>query len=207
MKGSGAGVREALSWELRQQYYFDPTFGGALVPGRRNVVPSSLLLSGHAFLDGERRFSPVVSLLRFHPSGRYDVEFREDYDPLRHRFVQGGLSGNVHLGEAFFSVNHSFVRSTPVLAAPSNQVGFNVGYGNLLRRGWNAVFAGSYDVREAFMQFTAVQASYNNDCCGISFEYRRFALGPTRNENQLRIAFSLANVGTFGTLKKQERLF
>ncbi|MBI2820554.1 MAG: LPS-assembly protein LptD [Acidobacteria bacterium] len=207
LKGSGAGVREALSWELKQQYYFDPTFGGALVAGRRNVVSSSLLLSGHAFLDGERRFSPVVSLLRFHPSGRYDVEFREDYDPLRRRFVQGGLSGNVHLGETFFSVNHSFVRSSPVLAAPSNQVGFNVGYGNLLRRGWNAVFAGSYDVKEGFLQFTAIQGSYNNDCCGISFEYRRFALGPTRNENQFRVAFSLANVGTFGTLKKQERLF
>jgi len=69
------------------------------------------------------------------------------------------------------------------------------------------VIAGTYDVRAAFMQFAAFQASYNNDCCGISFEYRRFALGPTRNENQFRMAFSLANVGTFGTLKKQERLF
>jgi len=33
------------------------------------------------------------------------------------------------------------------------------------------------------------------------------AFGPVRNENQFRIAFSLANVGTFGTMKKQERLF
>ena len=207
IRGQGDGAREALSWELKQQYYFDPAFGGALAEGRRNVLPSSLLLSGHAFLDGQRRFSPVVSLLRFHPSSRYDVEFREDYDPLRRRFVQGGLTGNVHLGEAFLSVNHSFVRSSPVLAAPSNQMGFNVGYGNLLRRGWNAVFAGSYDIREEFMQFTAVQVSYNNDCCGISFDYRRFALGPTRTENQFRMAFSLSNIGTFGTLKRQERLF
>ena len=207
VKGQGAGVREAFSWELRQQYYFDPTFGGALIRGRRNVVPSSLQLTGDAFLDDERRFSPVVSLLRFHPSPRYDVELREDYDPLRHRFVQGGLTGNLRLGEGFLSVNHTFVRSSPVLAAPSNQLGFNVGYGNLVRRGWNAVFAGSYDVRAGFLQFTAVQTSYNNDCCGITFEYRRFALGPTRNENQFRVAFSLANIGTFGTLKKQERLF
>ncbi|MBI3934946.1 MAG: LPS-assembly protein LptD [Acidobacteria bacterium] len=207
VKGHGAGAREAFSWELKQQYYFDPTFGGALVEGSRNVLPSSLLLSGHAFLDGRRRFSPVISLLRFHPSGRYDVEFREDYDSLRHRIVQSGLTGNLRLGEAFLSVNHSFVRSSPVLAAPSNQVGFNVGYGNSLRRGWNAVFAGSYDAKEGFLQFTALQGSYNNDCCGISFEYRRFALGPTRNENQFRVAFSLSNIGTFGTLKKQERLF
>ena len=45
------------------------------------------------------------------------------------------------------------------------------------------------------------------DCCGISFEYRRFALGPVRNENQFRLAFSLANIGTFGNMKQQERLF
>jgi LPS-assembly protein len=132
---------------------------------------------------------------------------RDDYDTLRHRFGQGGLTGNLHRGEAFLSVNHTFVRSTPLLASPSNQVGFNFGYGSLLRRGWNAVFAGSYDVRADFLQFTAFQTSYNNDCCGVSFEYRRFALGPTRNENQFRVAFSLSNIGTFGTLKKQERLF
>jgi hypothetical protein len=28
-----------------------------------------------------------------------------------------------------------------------------------------------------------------------------------RNENQFRFALSLSNVGTFGTLRKQERLF
>ena len=206
-KGAGLGGNEAFSWELKQDYYFDPTFGGALAPGQRNVFPSSFLLTGDAFLDGPRRFSPVVSLLRFHPSGHYDLELRDDFDPLRHRFVQGGLTGSTHWGQAFLSLNQTFVRSTPLLASPSNQVGFNVGYGNLLRKGWNAVFAGSYDVRSDLLQFTAIQASYNNNCCGISLEFRRFALGPTRNQNQFRVAFSLSNIGTFGTLKKQERLF
>ena len=206
-KALGSGSREVLTWELRQQYYFDPNFEGALREGRRNVLPSSLYLTGHAFLDGPRRFSPVVSLLRFRPSGQYDLELRYDYDPVRHRFVQGGLTGGLRWREAFLSMNHSFVRSSPALAAPSNQLGFSTGYGNSLRQGWNAVFAGAYDVRAGHFQFTAFQGSYNNDCCGVSFEYRRFALGPSRNENQFRVAFSLANIGTFGTLKKQERLF
>jgi LPS-assembly protein len=204
---AGSGAQEVLSWELKQRYYFDRHFGEALVPGQRNVFPSSLTLSPNAFLDGPRRFSPVVSILRFRPSPRYDVEFREDYDADRHRFVHGGLVGSAHWGNAFLNVSHFFVRSSPVLTAPSNQVGFTLGYGNLTRVGWNAVFAGAYDVRAGFLQFTAFQASYNNDCCGISVEFRRFALGPARNENQFRVAFSLANVGTFGTLKKQERLF
>jgi hypothetical protein len=28
-----------------------------------------------------------------------------------------------------------------------------------------------------------------------------------RSENQMRFAFTVANVGTFGTLKRQERLY
>ena len=208
VKQQGAqGLREALSWELRQQYYLDPSFDGALLAGRRNVFPSSLALTSDAFFDRSRRFSPIVSLFRFRPSGHYDVEFREDYDTTRHRVTNGGLIGNARWREMFLSVSHFFVRSSSVLSSPSNQVGFVAGYGNLGRRGFNAAFAGNYDVRAGFLQFSAVQVSYNNDCCGISFEYRRFALGPVRNENQFRVAFSLANIGTFGNMKRQERLF
>ena len=44
------------------------------------------------------------------------------------------------------------------------------------------------------------------DCCGLSVQYRRFSFG-TRNENQFRVAFAIANIGSFGTLKRQERIF
>jgi LPS-assembly protein len=56
------------------------------------------------------------------------------------------------------------------------------------------------------MQFATTQVTYNTDCCGFSVQYRRFSFG-TRNENQFRIAFSVANIGSFGTLKRQERIF
>ena len=206
-RGREPGTKEVLSWELRQQYYFDPDFGGALAPGRRNVFLSPLDLTSNAFLDGPRRFSPLVSVVRFHPSAGYDIEFLQDYDTILRRVTHGGLVGNARRGQAFASVSHFFVRSSPVLSPNFNQIGFSMGYGNLTRVGWNAVFVGAYDIRAAYLQFTALQASYNNDCCGISFEYRRFALGPVRTENQFRMAFSLANIGTFGNLKKQERLF
>ena len=42
--------------------------------------------------------------------------------------------------------------------------------------------------------------------CGISVELHRFSFG-TRNENQFRVAFAVSNIGTFGTLRKQDRLF
>jgi len=38
-------------------------------------------------------------------------------------------------------------------------------------------------------------------------QYRRFGLAGTRNENQFRVAFAVSNIGTFGTLKRQERIF
>jgi LPS-assembly protein len=206
-RGPGQGAKEVLSWELRQQYYLDTDFGGALVPGRRNVFLSSLDLTSNAFLDGPRRFSPLVSVVRFHPSPGYDIEFRQDYDTEQRRLTHGGLVGNGRWGQAFASVSHFFVRSSPVLSPNFNQVGFTVGYGNQARTGFNAAMAGAYDISSGFLQYSAFQMSWNNDCCGISFEYRRFALGPVRNENQFRLAFSLANIGTFGNLKQQERLF
>lgn len=206
-QADGGIPKEIFSWELRQKYYFDPQFGSAVISGQRNVFASTLDLSAAAFIDAPRRFSPIMSLIRLVAAPNYELEFREDYDTMQHRFTHGALVGNLRRGNAFASVSHFFVRSSPVLSAPSNQIGFSVGYGSTNRVGWNGVFAGAYNVRDAFLQFSAIQVSYNNDCCGISFEYRRFALGPVRNENQFRMAFSLANVGTFGNLKKQERLF
>jgi LPS-assembly protein len=201
------GIDELLSFEIKQQYYFKSDFGGALITGSRNVFLSSLTLTGSAFLDQPRRFSPLLSYLRLKPAAHLELEVREDYDPELQRFSHGGIVGSLHSGPDFLSISHSFVRSSPALAAPANQIGFSLGHGNLTRVGWNAVVGGAYDVRSAYLQYMAFQGSYNNNCCGISVEFRRFALGPARNENQFRVAFSLANIGTFGTLKKQERMF
>jgi LPS-assembly protein len=56
------------------------------------------------------------------------------------------------------------------------------------------------------MQFATTEISYNSDCCGLSFQYRRFSFG-TRNENQYLVSFAIANIGSFGTLRRQERMF
>ncbi len=64
-----------------------------------------------------------------------------------------------------------------------------------------------FDADVGFLQYSAVQTSYNWDCCGVSMEYRRFALGAVRNENQYRFSFNLSNVGSFGNMKRQERLY
>ena len=56
------------------------------------------------------------------------------------------------------------------------------------------------------MAFSTTQVTYNTDCCGLSLQYRRINIG-TRDESQIRVAFAISNIGTFGTLKRQERIF
>ncbi len=212
----GAEVHEVLSWQLWQRRFFDPDFGGAVVEGRRNVVLSAAQLSPFAFLDGPRNYSPVVSVLRLNPTPRFGMEWRGDYDPLRSKLVNSGLTADARFDRYFVSLGHNSVRSVPLLRQPdgsfrglapsANQIRGIIGFGDENRRGISAAFSAIYDYRLGIMQFATTQVTYNTDCCGFSVQYRRFGFG-ARNENQFRVAFSLANIGSFGTLKKQERLF
>lgn len=203
-KKKDGAAEEILSWELWQSRYFDPTFGGAIVPNQRNVLASSVDLTGYTFFDQPRHYSPLVSALRF--QRRVGIEWRADYDPLRGHVVNSGVTADARFANYFISLGHNQVRSGPALSAPSNQFRALLGIGNENRRGWNAGFSAYYDYRQAILQFATTQLTYNTDCCGISFQYRRFSFG-TRNENQFRIAFAVSNIGTFGTLKRQERIF
>src|SRR5581483_2846931 len=60
----GPEVREVVTWELAQKYFIDPTFGGALIPGQRNVFTTTEDLTGIAFVTQQRHLSPLVSRLR-----------------------------------------------------------------------------------------------------------------------------------------------
>jgi len=50
--------RELISWEVSQRYYFDPTFGGAIINGKRKRGTTSLDFAGISFLTEPRKFSP-----------------------------------------------------------------------------------------------------------------------------------------------------
>jgi LPS-assembly protein len=202
----GDDVTEVLSWEVLQRRFFDPTFGGAVVPDQRNVVLSSLDLTPFAFLDGPRNYSPVVSILRTSPRPGIGIEWRTDYDPLRKQIVDSSITADARYKKYFVILGHNQVRSDPVLAPNANQFRGSAGFGDPNHRGWNAAVNAVYDYRLGVLQFATTQVTYNTDCCGFSVQYRRFNFG-TRNENQFRLSFVVANIGSFGTLKKQERLF
>jgi LPS-assembly protein len=205
---SEGSAREWVSWKVAQKYYFDPTFGGALAEGQRNVFASFTSLTAFAFADRAKRFSPIISDIRFNPGGRLDAEYRLDFDPREGRVTASGLAVNSRPYKEFFlALAHFSVRNQPVLAPISNQIRFQMGYGSINRRGWNVLWGASYDFRQKFFPNNALQVSYNGACCGIAVEFRRLALGPIRAENQFRLALSIANLGTFGTVRRQERIF
>lgn len=205
VKQSGV-VRELLSWQLWQKRYLDPTFGGAIEPGVRNTLLTQTAMTGFAFLDGARNYSPVVSSLQVNPTRLIGVEWRSDYDTIRRRVINSSLQANVRTQSFFISAGHNHVRSSPVLSSSSNQFIGLLGVGRSDLRGWSAGFSAVYDFRVAKLTYNTTQVSYNSDCCGISFQFRRFDVGP-RKENQWRAAFAISNIGSFGTLKRQERLF
>jgi len=204
-KDSNGTVSEVLSWELWYKRYLDPTFGGAVIPGQPNVLMSTLDLTGIPFVDRARNQSPVVSVLRY--QSNVNLSWRADYDPVQGGVIDSGISVDRRVKQVFVSLGDYLLKSNPLLAfSGSNQLRGQVTYGGDNRRGWNYGFSAFYDYRLGVLQFAQSQVTYNTDCCGFSVQYRRFDFG-TRNENQFRVAFAVSNIGSVGTLRKQDRIF
>jgi LPS-assembly protein len=209
-----SGPREILSWEVGQKYFFDPTFGNALVAGQRNVFTTTADFTGIAFLNSERRFAPLISRLRIETSPHTNTEWDLDYDLKAGRINASTALVNYHYGPFTVGGGDTFLRvldnslGTNLKGANDfHQLRVLVGYGQLNKRGLSAASSFGFDANRGSLQYATAQTSYNWDCCGLSLEYRRFALGSVRNENQYRFSFTLANVGAFGNLRRQERLY
>ncbi len=79
-KTSRAAASEIFSWAIAQKYFGNSNFGGALVPGTRNVFDSTVDFTGIAFLTEPRIWSPIISRLRA-SAGLTDFQWDLDYDP------------------------------------------------------------------------------------------------------------------------------
>jgi LPS-assembly protein len=208
MKSGEDQPQELISWRLAQKHYFDPTFGGAILAGQRNVFEPLDSVSPFAFALGPRNSSPLVSDFKITPAGRFDTEQLLEYDPqLRKITVIGTLAKYKPYKEFFATVAHFRLQADPILQPLSNQVRVLIGYGSETRRGFNVTTGVSYDITSSALQNQLAQVSYNGKCCGIALEFRRLALGQVRTDNQFRVAFIIANIGTFGNLRHQEHIF
>ena len=223
----GPIVKEVATWEISQKYFLDPTFGGALIAGQRNVFTTTIDLTGIAFVTQPRHLSPLVSRFRVATGSHTDTEWDLDYDFQLSRVNASTLLFNYDVGpftvgggDAFLQIPQT-IASSPTfgegLCGPATsttqttckfqQFRVALGYGGLTKRGFSAATSVGFDAEIKQLQFATAQTTYNWDCCGMTLEYRRYAIANVRNENLFRFTFSLANIGSFGNLRKQERLY
>jgi LPS-assembly protein len=205
--GDGQPV-DFLSWRLVQKHYFDPTFGGALIPGQRNVFEALDSITAFAFASTPRNWSPIVSDLKLTPGGHYDAEQILEYDTQLHKLTTiGTLLKLKPYREYFFTLAHFRLQGDPIVQPITQQIRAMMGYGEMNTKGINASAGISYDINSGTLQNQFVQLGYNGGCCGLTVEYRRINLGTVRDENQFRVALILANLGSFGNLRHQERIY
>jgi LPS-assembly protein len=217
-------TREVITWSVFQKYFFDSTFGGAVVPGDRNVFTTTEELTGIAFLTEPRHVSPLVSRLRVATSSRTDTEWDLDYDFLLGRINASTLLVNYNFGhftvgggDAFLQIPQTKNATNVGTCAPATstsqptcvfqQFRMGLGYGSLTQRGFSGAASFGFDAEINQLQFASLQSTYNWNCCGLTLEYRRYSIGNVRNENLFRFNFTLANIGSFGNLRPQERLY
>ncbi|GAA3752547.1 LPS-assembly protein LptD [Terriglobus aquaticus] len=233
------GTRESLRWRIVQRRYLNETFGkNVLVAGAtaaptaanpfpqpqpiRNVLETTLDLSGVAFLTGQpRALSPIVSELRLSATSHLDVEWDMNYDTVLNKFTQSNTFLDVHNGDWFGGVSYARLnapgrfqrldvntdQNTTSLLSDFSQMRMLLGYGTPLKRGFSAAANVGLDLTIPQPQYGALEVNYNWNCCGLSVEYRKYELGSVRNENSYRFNFTLANIGTAGNLRRAERLF
>ncbi len=206
---------QRLVWRVAQKYFFNPTFGGAVLPGRRNIFETTLAFSGIAFLTEARDISPLLSRLRVQTSEKTGIEWNFDYDTGAKKFTSNNIFVDVREGKVFGGLSYARLNAPGrfytegVSSAVSNFNQFRVllGYGSPTKAGLGIAANAGIDLNMGSLQYAALQTSYNWNCCGLSVEYRKYELGAVRNENAYRFNFTLANIGTAGNLRRAERLF
>jgi LPS-assembly protein len=204
--------REWASWQIAQKYFFDPNFGGALIPGRRNVFDTTLDLSPIAFLTEPRALSPITSRMRFEAIDNLRIQWDLDYDAKAGRLGADNLYAGYSWGETTLGIGHSLLNAVDEMGSAasivqSQQLEPFLQIGKQSRTGFNLAANGGYDFVHGALQYAGVQAVYNWNCCGITVGYRRFALGSVRDETQYLYSFTLANFGSVGDIRRSNTVF
>lgn len=223
----GGGTVDWLSWQIGQKIFLDPRFGGALTRGTRNVLTTTLDLTGVAFLTEPRNISPVISRLRLRTSSATDLEWDVDYDSRLGRMTASNVYVSYKKNDYAFSVGdfHLNAPEGPTSASTSatpppttvtsstnvvtnyNQLRLAASYGASTKTGLSAGTSIGYDFVQNQLQYGAAQAAYNWNCCGLSFEVRRYSLGAVRDDTQYLYSITLAGIASAGSLRRAERIF
>lgn len=218
-KECGGGTVDWLSWQLAQKYFFNSNFGGAVTPGTRNVLATTLDLTGVAFLTGPRNYSPIVSRLKLRTTSATDLEWDIDYDGKLGRITTSNVFAGYRWREYHVTIGDARLNAPEGAGLPNapvpatnvttnyNQFRWSATYGSPIKAGLSAGTYGGYDFVLNQLQYGAFETAYNWNCCGLSFEIRRYSLGAVRDDTTYLYSFTLAGVGSAGSLRRAERVF
>jgi LPS-assembly protein len=209
---------EALTITLRAKYFFDPTFGGALIPGQRNQFYPINTLSGFTYGAVPRRFTPLNIDVRYRPTRILSGDFRTDLD------THGGglrdMSATFNLEKSIVQAFSGFyytraVELVPSLVRYANALGREPGTvraselrtGISLGKSDHGLFGGTslyFDFQKRpfsgnrSLISSTTTIGYSWKCCAVTVQDFTFNVG-LRSENRLVFAFRLNGIGTFGT--------
>jgi LPS-assembly protein len=209
---------ELFNLTVRGKYFFDETFGGALIPGRRNQIEPITAMSFYTFGGVPRRFSPLNIDATYRPQRTIFVNTRADIgvhgDGLR------AISTTLGYDTPLLKVFQTFYYTRAVELIPSLQIYANregKEPGTLRGAQWSpSIFIGNrdkgpYGGTSLFFDFENRRASelsplisslytagYAYDCCSMAVQFYTFNVG-VRNENRLVFSFRLNGIGSFGT--------
>jgi LPS-assembly protein len=211
---------EIFTLAVRGKYFFDKTFGGALIPGQRNQIEPITALSFYTFGGVPRHFSPINIDATYRPQRTFFVNTRMDLglngDGLRQ------ISATIGYDSSFVKLFQTFYYTRAVTLVPSlAQYADPNGKepGTLRGSQWSpSVFVGNrdrgfYGGYSFFFDFQNTRATGENplisslatigyayDCCSLALQYYTFDVG-VRKENRIVFSFRLNGLGSFGTEK------
>ncbi len=178
--------REWATWQIAQEYFIDPNFGGALIPGRRNVFDVDAGSDGADISDFGRatlRRSSRACALR--PSIICASSGTWTYDTIARTIRRGQSLRGVQLWPHDSGIGHALLNAvderissgSPTRSIKSQQLQPFLEFGKPSGNGFNLAVNGGYDFVQHQVQYAGVQAVYNWNCCGLTLGYRRFELG------------------------------
>src|SRR5207247_10567121 len=108
---------EVRTFTCRGKYFFDPYFGGALVPGQRNQFYPIDTFSGFSYGAVPRRWSPLNINVRYRATDNLYADFRSDIDT--HGGGLRAMAGTFGLRRALLVALSAFYYALAVALVPS----------------------------------------------------------------------------------------
>jgi LPS-assembly protein len=215
---------EALSITIRGKYFFDPTFGGALIPGQRNQFYPIDTFSGFSYGGAPRKLSPVNLEVRYRPSRTLSAEFRSDIDS--HGSGLRDMAATFEIRRSLIQAFSTFYYTRAIDLVPSLArfaLANGKEPGTLRGSQWSPqIFVGNrtkglFGGTSLFFDFqkhpfagnrslisSTTTLGYAWNCCAVTIQDYTFNVG-VRKENRIVFAFRLNGIGTFGTERIGQR--